>query len=90
MGSVDQPDEGLAPIVVTYAGVVHAELPDERARSFVASLQRDTEVALGSLLPQILAEGGQVCLDVPPDFGEADVFVHGLSPALMQAVLAIV
>lgn len=90
MSTDDHPNEGLAPIVVTYDGVVYDELTDEVARSFVSSLQREVEAKLAPLLPQILAEGGQVRVEVPPGYGDADVFVHGMSGALMQAVLAVV
>ena len=86
----DQPEGGLAPIVVTYAGVGHDALTDAVARAFVAALQRETEASLAALLPQILAEGGQVRVEVPLGFGAADVFVHGMSSALMQVVLAAV
>ena len=84
----EQSPEGLAPIVVTHAGVAHDELTDPVARSFVESLQRETEASLAALLPQIVAEGGQVRVEVPPDYGDADVFVYGMSAALMSAVLA--
>ena len=90
MATDDHPDEGLAPIVVTYAGLTRDEHTDEVARALVAAKQREVEAALAALLPQILAERGQVRVEVPADHGDPDIFVHGMSAALMQAVLAIV
>ena len=84
----DQPNgERVSPILVTLAGVAPGDLTDEPARAFIVALQRETEASLASLLPQILAEGGQVQLDVPADRGDPEVWVFGLSPALTQAVL---
>jgi hypothetical protein len=90
MTTEDLPDERLAPIVVTHDGLTHDALTDEAARSVVAAKQREVEAALAALLPRMLAEGGQVRVEIPADHGDADVFVHGMSAALMQAVLALV
>ena len=89
MATDDHPDEGLAPIVVTHDGVTHDALTDEAVRSVVAAKQREVEAALAALLPQILAEGGQVRVEIPADHGDADIFVHGMSAGLMQAVLVL-
>lgn len=78
----------VIPILVTHNGVGHDELSDPSARSAVSSLQREVEVSLASLLPQILAEGGQVQVDIPLGYGDAEVWVYGLSPALTEAVFA--
>ncbi len=78
----------VIPVLVTHAGVGHDDLSDPIARSAVSSLQREVEASLASLLPQILAEGGQVQVDIPLDYGDAEVWVYALSPALTEAVFA--
>lgn len=78
----------VIPILVTHAGVGHGDLSDQFARSAVISLQHEVNASLASLLPQILAEGGQVQVDIPLGYGDADVWVYGLSPALTEAVFA--
>lgn len=78
----------VIPILVTHNGVGHDELSDPSARSAVSALQREVEVSLASLLPQILAEGGQVQVDIPLGYGDAEVWVYALSPGLTEAVFA--